>query len=77
MANITVNIRPSTGQVFQVQVETEGTTVEQLKQIIAEKMGNVDASSLKLVFSGRILKNEDLVTDSSKVFSILPNYTNN
>ncbi|GAA5803155.1 hypothetical protein HPULCUR_008631 [Helicostylum pulchrum] len=60
MPNITINVRPSTGQLFQVDLDSDSTTVEALKQLIAEKMGNVEATNLKLVFSGRILKNEDL-----------------
>lgn len=68
MPSININVRPSTGQIFQVNVDSESTTVQGLKQLIGEKMGNIDASSLKLVFSGRILKNEDLVNDCSKVF---------
>ncbi|KAK4520846.1 Vacuolar inheritance and morphology protein [Mucor velutinosus] len=59
MPDITVNVRPSTGQIFQISFDPEETTVEGLKVLIGEKMGNLDASSLKLVFSGRILKSED------------------
>ncbi|KAG1081119.1 hypothetical protein G6F42_023072 [Rhizopus arrhizus] len=63
MPDITVNVRPSTGQIFQITFNPEETTVETLKVLIGEKMGNIDASSLKLVFSGRILKNEDTAID--------------
>lgn len=68
MPNITINIRPSTGQLFQVELDTDSTTVQGLKEIIGQKMGNVDATTLKLVFSGRILKDEDLCHDCSKFF---------
>jgi ubiquilin len=68
MTSISINVRPSTGQIFQVEVDTAATTVQSLKEIIAEKMGNFDAANLKLVFSGRILKNEDLVSDCSKFY---------
>lgn len=70
MPNITINVRPSTGQLFQVDLDSDSTTVESLKQLIAEKMGNIEAANLKLVFSGRILKNEDLCSQCSK-FSVL------
>ncbi|KAI9469991.1 MAG: hypothetical protein EXX96DRAFT_654389 [Benjaminiella poitrasii] len=60
MPEININVRPSTGQTFKVDIDTEAT-VENLKKTIAEKMENIEASNLKLVFSGRILKNEDLV----------------
>lgn len=63
MPSVSVNVRPSTGQIFQVEFDTESTTVQGLKEIIGEKMGNIEASTLKLVFSGRILKNEDLCSD--------------
>ncbi|KAG2214003.1 hypothetical protein INT47_001274 [Mucor saturninus] len=63
MPNITMNVRPSTGQIFKVEVDTDSTTVQGLKEIIGEKMGNIDAANLKLVFSGRILKNEDLCSE--------------
>ncbi|KAI7899472.1 uncharacterized protein BX663DRAFT_537990 [Cokeromyces recurvatus] len=62
MSTININVRPSTGQIFKLDVGTEAT-IEELKQLIAQKMENVEASNLKLVFSGRILKNEDLVGD--------------
>lgn len=67
MPSISLNVRPSTGAIFKVDFDTETTTVLGLKEIIGEKMGNVDASNLKLVFSGRILKNEDLCSDCSKL----------
>ncbi|KAI9365852.1 hypothetical protein BD770DRAFT_417555 [Pilaira anomala] len=60
MPNITINVRPSTGQLFQVEFDSDSTTVEGLKQLIAEKMENIEPANLKLVFSGRILKNEDI-----------------
>ncbi|KAI8637357.1 hypothetical protein BD408DRAFT_424634 [Parasitella parasitica] len=63
MPSIRINVRPSTGQIFQVDVNTESTTVQELKQLIGEKMENTDGSTLKLVFSGRILKDEDQVND--------------
>ncbi|GAN05923.1 plant ubiquilin [Mucor ambiguus] len=59
MPDITINVRPSTGKIFQISFDPEETFVEGLKVLIGEKMGNLDPSSLKLVFSGRILKNED------------------
>lgn len=67
MSDITINVRPSTGQIFQISFDPEETTVEGLKVLIGEEMGNLDPSSLKLVFSGRILKNEDTATECSKV----------
>ncbi|OBZ86965.1 Ubiquitin domain-containing protein DSK2b [Choanephora cucurbitarum] len=60
-SNITINIRPSTGQVFQIDIDSEQATVQDMKTIIAEKMDHADPSTLKLVFSGRILKNEDII----------------
>ena len=66
MASISIQVRPSTGQLFQVELVPSSTTVEELKVIIATKMDNLDPSTLKLVFSGRILKNEDLCSDCSK-----------
>lgn len=62
---ITVQIRPSNGQVFQVEFDPETTTVKQLKEIIAEKRNGVNADSLKLVYSGRILKDDDLCSTCS------------
>ena len=62
-SNITINIRPSTGQVFQIDIDSEQATVQDMKTIIAEKMDHADPSTLKLVFSGRILKNEDIIKD--------------
>ena len=62
---ITVQIRPSNGQVFQVEFDLETTTVKQLKEIIAEKRNGVNADSLKLVYSGRILKDDDLCSTCS------------
>jgi ubiquilin len=63
---ININIRPSTGKTFQLQVDADTTTVKQLKESISAQMEDVSPSDLKLVFSGRILKDEDLCTDCSK-----------
>ncbi|KAG1056084.1 hypothetical protein G6F43_002007 [Rhizopus delemar] len=63
MAPVSINVRPSTGQVFKVQVDVESTTVFGLKEIIAASMGDVSPNDLKLVFSGRILKNQDNCSD--------------
>lgn len=65
MAPVSINVRPSTGQVFKVQVDVESTTVFGLKEIIAASMGDVSPNDLKLVFSGRILKNQDNCSDYS------------
>ncbi|KAI8380719.1 hypothetical protein BD560DRAFT_386914 [Blakeslea trispora] len=62
-SNITINVRPSTGQIFQIDIDSEQSSVQDMKQMIAEKMDHADPSSLKLVFSGRILKNEDIIKD--------------
>lgn len=70
MPNITINVRPSTGQLFQVEFDSDSTTVEGLKQLIAEKMENIEPANLKLVFSGRILKNEDICSQCSKCQSL-------
>ncbi|KAI9277474.1 hypothetical protein BY458DRAFT_505085 [Sporodiniella umbellata] len=59
MAPASINVRPSTGQIFKVEVDINSTTVHGLKKIIAASMGDVSPDDLKLVFSGRILKNED------------------
>jgi ubiquilin len=73
MPSVNINIRPSTGQIFQVDVDTETTTTQGLKEIIGQKM-NVEAANLKLVFSGRILKNEDLISDCSEFLGRIPLY---
>lgn len=67
---ITVQIRPSNGQVFQVEFDPETTTVKQLKEIIAEKRNGVNADSLKLVYSGRILKDDDLCSTCSTFIQV-------
>lgn len=71
MAPISINVRPSTGRTFKVQVDTEETTVLRLKDIIATSMGDVSSNDLKLVFSGRILKNEDKCSDYSKCHTVI------
>lgn len=68
MAPASINVRPSTGQVFKVQVDTNTTTVFGLKKIIATSMGDVSPDDLKLVFSGRILKNEDNCSEYSNIY---------
>ncbi|KAI9007572.1 hypothetical protein CLU79DRAFT_778176 [Phycomyces nitens] len=56
---ITVKIKPFTGDVLQVELDPESTTVVQFKSTIGQKMGGLEAIDIKLVYSGRILKDED------------------
>ncbi|KAI8342118.1 hypothetical protein BC941DRAFT_415412 [Chlamydoabsidia padenii] len=55
---ITVKIRPSTGILFDVEFDPD-CTVFQLKEKVGDKMAGTSAKLLKLVYSGRILKDED------------------
>ncbi|KAI9304934.1 hypothetical protein BJ944DRAFT_240111 [Cunninghamella echinulata] len=55
---INIKVRPSTGKLLDVELDLEWT-VYQLKEKIGEKMDGVPASQLKLVYSGRILKDDE------------------
>lgn len=66
MTNITVNIRPSIGQIFQVDVDTESTSVQRLVGLIADQMGDIDATNIRLILAGRLLKNKDILRNCSK-----------
>jgi ubiquilin len=62
---ITVKVRPSNGILFDVEFDPE-CTVFQLKEKVGEKMAGASATLLKLVYSGRILKDEDICNTYSK-----------
>ncbi|CAO3591034.1 unnamed protein product [Absidia cylindrospora] len=56
---ITIKVRPSNGVLFNVQFDPD-CTVFQLKEKVGEKMDGTSASLLKLVYSGGILKDDDI-----------------
>ncbi|KAI9277163.1 hypothetical protein BDA99DRAFT_555078 [Phascolomyces articulosus] len=62
-SSINVKIRPSNGNLFEVEFDPESTTILDLKQLIADKMDNAEPSELRLVYSGRILKDDDACHD--------------
>ncbi|KAG0163297.1 Ubiquilin-3, partial [Apophysomyces sp. BC1034] len=57
---ITVKIRPSSGVVFNVEFDPESTSVLQLKEKISESLDGQQATQMRLVYSGRILNDDDL-----------------
>ncbi|KAI8145240.1 hypothetical protein BJV82DRAFT_649115 [Fennellomyces sp. T-0311] len=60
---ITVKIRPSNGDLFDVEFDPESTTIRQLKKLVGDKMDGADPTELRLVYSGRILKDDDNCTE--------------
>lgn len=64
---INVKIKPSTGNMFQLELDLNNTTVSDLKRMVGDKMC-APAIELKLVFAGRILKDQDLCADCSEWF---------
>lgn len=68
--SITVKIRPSSGKLFDVEFVPETTTVAQLKQKVSEKLDGVEPQDIRLVFSGRILKDDSLCNEFSKKFRL-------
>lgn len=67
---INIKVRPSTGKLLDVELDLDWT-VYQLKEKIGEKMDGVPASQLKLVYSGRILKDDESCGSYSKYQSFI------
>ncbi|KAF9172848.1 hypothetical protein BGX20_004730 [Mortierella sp. AD010] len=61
---IVLTIRPSTGSTFTTTISTE-STVRQLKEKLATP--ELPATSIRLVYSGRVLKDEDQLSVYSQL----------
>jgi len=57
---INVKFRPSTGDGFNYSFDPGQLTVQQLKEKLALHT-TIPADSMRLVYSGRVLKDEDMV----------------
>src|SRR5687767_4615478 len=57
---INVKFRPSTGDGFDYRFDPGQLTVQQLKEKLALHT-TIPANSMRLVYSGRVLKDEDMV----------------
>lgn len=66
MTNITVKIRSSTGSTFDLEIDPEALTVYELKELLVKSIPATTAEGLRLVYSGRILKDPDNVSSYSK-----------
>jgi ubiquilin len=58
--SINVKFRPSTGDGFDYSFDPGQLTVRQLKERLASHT-TIPADSMRLVYSGRVLKDEDMV----------------
>ncbi|CAO3666694.1 unnamed protein product [Umbelopsis vinacea] len=68
MTGITVKIRSSTGSTFELQMEPEALTVYELKELLTKSLPGTTAANLRLVYSGRILKDPDMVSSYKAQF---------
>jgi ubiquilin len=62
MSIITVKIRTSLGSTFELQIEPDGLTVSDLKELLTDHIAGATAADLRLVYSGRILKDPDMLS---------------
>lgn len=62
MSLITVKIRSSVGSTFELQIDPDGLTVGDLKQLLTDHIAGATAADLRLVYSGRILKDPDTLS---------------
>ncbi|CAM0135000.1 hypothetical protein VKS41_000426 [Umbelopsis sp. WA50703] len=62
MTNITVKIRSSTGSTFDIELDPEVLTVYELKELLVKSIPTTTPDGLRLVYSGRILKDLDNVS---------------
>ncbi|KAG2186052.1 hypothetical protein INT43_002490, partial [Umbelopsis isabellina] len=62
MTNITVKIRSSTGSTFDIEIDPEALTVYELKELLVNSISATTPEGLRLVYSGRILKDPDNVS---------------
>jgi ubiquilin len=69
MAGITVKIRSSTGSTFEIEIEPDALTVYELKELLTKSIPGTIAADLRLVYSGRILKDPEEVSSYSKLHS--------
>ena len=64
-ANIKITIRQSSGDQFEVEIAPKAT-VEELKKACAEKQTAMAADEMRLIFKGKILKDE-MTLDEYKI----------
>ncbi|KAH8549552.1 hypothetical protein BGW37DRAFT_535063 [Umbelopsis sp. PMI_123] len=67
MSAITVKIRSSIGSTFELQIQPDALTVSDLKELLTQHFAGTTATDLRLVYSGRILKDPDMVSTYSKL----------
>ncbi|ORY98018.1 hypothetical protein BCR43DRAFT_490729 [Syncephalastrum racemosum] len=60
---ITINVRPSSGKAFSIEVVPDATSIRDLKQMVKDKLEGFDGIDIKLVYSGRVLKDDDNCSD--------------
>ncbi|KAI8870948.1 hypothetical protein GQ42DRAFT_162358, partial [Ramicandelaber brevisporus] len=55
----TINIKLQNGSTIAVQVDLAEGTVEQLKQLVHEKVPDAPPEAQRLIYAGRMLKDQD------------------
>jgi len=60
---ITINFKTTKGSKESVQI-SKSATVEELKQKIEEKSSDLSADRQRVIYKGRVLKNDKTVADS-------------
>lgn len=65
---ITINVRPSSGKTFSLEIVPDATSIRDLKDKVKDKLEGFNGVDIKLVYSGRVLKDEDNCSDYRKSF---------
>lgn len=63
---IKIKIRPSTGPVFEISFDPAVTTVQELKEKLSARVQTIRPDEMRLVYSGRVLKDEEPCESYSK-----------
>ncbi|RUS31928.1 hypothetical protein BC938DRAFT_476741 [Jimgerdemannia flammicorona] len=65
---IKIKVRPSTGPVFEISLDPAQTTVQELKEKLSARVQTIRADEMRLVYSGRVLKDEEPCEFYSKCY---------
>ena len=58
-----LTLKQNSGQQFDVQIKAAGSTVADLKVACAEKAGGISAEEIRLIYKGKILKDDNTLEE--------------
>ena len=58
-----LTMKQNSGQQFDVEIKQDESTVLDLKKACAEKVGGITAEEIRLIYKGKILKDDNTLVD--------------